>query len=427
MRGTGRRWIAAIAALVATATASIGYVLSQQHLSFPWSDTYEIEAEFAAAAGLEPGLGQPVNVAGVRVGTIRDVGLREGRAVARLEIERDELPRVWRDARAVLIPTTALKDLRIDVVPGSPAAGELPDGGRIPIARTTPPLDADDLLSALDADTRELFGALVAETDRGLDGRGADLRELLRRTGPTARQLGRVTRSLTRRRAELRRVVGNLALIAEAVGREDADVLRAVEGAHATVEALAAEQASLERAVAELPPTLETARRTLRRLPAFGDGAQRALQAVDPVLERLPAALDAVAPLLRQGPPILRERVRPLVRAARPVARDLRVLAPKLDRVTPYLSSAFEVLTYAVNELGFNPPGDDEGLLYWVAWATHNVNSVMSSGDAHGGVVRSINLLSCASFANALPQLTPALGQLLGGAAASCPQGEGRR
>ncbi|MTD47758.1 hypothetical protein GKE82_26535 [Conexibacter sp. W3-3-2] len=81
------RWIIVIAVLCAGAALSIGYILSQQNLTFPWENRYVIHAEFATTAGLEPGLGQPVNVAGVRVGTIRDVRLK-GRAGGRRSRDR---------------------------------------------------------------------------------------------------------------------------------------------------------------------------------------------------------------------------------------------------------------------------------------------------------------------------------------------------
>src|SRR3712207_7284392 len=56
-----------------------------------------------------PGLGQPVEVAGVKVGTISDARLSGGRALVTLEIERHQLAAVHRDARVALQPVTPLR------------------------------------------------------------------------------------------------------------------------------------------------------------------------------------------------------------------------------------------------------------------------------------------------------------------------------
>jgi hypothetical protein len=52
--------------------------------------------------------------------------------------------------------------------------------------------------------------------------------------------------------------------------------------------------------------------------------------------------------------------------------------------VTPHLSKAFSVLNYVVNELGYNPPGAEEGYLFWTAWFFHNADSILSIEDAQG-------------------------------------------
>jgi phospholipid/cholesterol/gamma-HCH transport system substrate-binding protein len=63
--------------------------------------------------------------------------------------------------------------------------------------------------------------------------------------------------------------------------------------------------------------------------------------------------------------------------------------------VTPSLSNAFRVLEYVANELGYNPPGDNEGFLFWLAWFIHNANSLLSTQDAHGAVWRGMLVFDC--------------------------------
>lgn len=420
LRGKGR-WVVAIAVLVAGALAAIGYILSEQHFRFPWQDRYTLYAEFASTAGLEGGLGQPVDVAGVRVGTIRGVRLDDGRAVAELEIDPGRLPAVYRDAHALLVPTSALKDLRIELVPGRRGAGTMRSGATIPVARTTSPVDADGLLSALDRDTRDFLAVLIGESGRATAGRGNDLRRLLGALGPTVKDLRPLARTLARRQAALRRLVGNLAAIGRRVAPLDADVSRLVRDAGTTAAAVAREQDALDRSLRLLPATLAGVRDTAEALPAFGAQAGRTLRAVRPTIDALPRALDALEPAVRPAPRIIAEQLRPAVRALRPVVRDLASTVPALSRVTPHLSSAFRVLTYTVNELGYNPPGDDEGLLYWLAWSAHNSNSVAGMGDAHGGTARAVAMVDCGTLTEA-PQLSAVAGALLGPILPSCPE-----
>ncbi|MEA2124862.1 MAG: phospholipid/cholesterol/gamma-HCH transport system substrate-binding protein, partial [Solirubrobacteraceae bacterium] len=69
-----------------------------------------------------------------------------------------------------------------------------------------------------------------------------------------------------------------------------------------------------------------------------------------------------------------------------------------LVAMTPDLTTAFEVLNYVVNETAFNPPGDNEGFLYWTAWFAHNAASMLSTEDAHGGQWRGLALIQCSSL-----------------------------
>ena len=75
-----------------------------------------------------------------------------------------------------------------------------PDGGRIKVSNTLPDVDPDEFLAALDADTREYLKLLISGAGKGLEGRGTDLREVLKRLGPLHRDLARVSRAVAERR-----------------------------------------------------------------------------------------------------------------------------------------------------------------------------------------------------------------------------------
>ena len=67
-----------------------------------------------------------------------------------------------------------------------------------------------------------------------------------------------------------------------------------------------------------------------------------------------------------------------------------------------------------VNEAAYNPPGDNEGFLFWLAWFGHNASSFMSTGDVNGAVWRGLTMLDCSQLNQLAPPLVPVLASILG-------------
>ena len=47
------------------------------------------------------------------------------------------------------------------------------------------------------------------------------------------------------------------------------------------------------------------------------------------------------------------------------------------------------------NELAYNPGPSKGGFLFFLDWGNHNLNSVVSSADAHGTIGRSLVYFNC--------------------------------
>jgi phospholipid/cholesterol/gamma-HCH transport system substrate-binding protein len=387
----------AVFGLVVIGIASAAYVLVQQRLNLPLRDTYHVKVEFTAADGVVPGLGQPVQVAGVKVGTISAARLAGGNAEVTIEIERAQLPRLHADARATLEPVTPLKDMRVALDPGRPPAPEVGDGATIGVQNTLTPTGLDEVLSGLDTDTRDFLASLLAGLDEGTADRAAGLRATLRSLGPTTAQLHRVTAALDRRRHNLTRLVSNLASLTEAAG-QDRELSSLIASSQQTLHAVAVNQAPLRQAVRALPRTLHAVRSTLDATTPLAAALPGTLDALDPAVRRLPATLDALGPFADRTTTALRDDLRPLVRDAQPLMADL---GPGLDRLAgaaPSLTSTLTVFHYLTNELAFNPAGDDEGLLFWLPWWFHNYVSMFSAQDAHGSAARAMVMVNCQQF-----------------------------
>lgn len=400
----------AVAAMMLTAAVVGGYIIDHQRLRFPWEDVYKVSARFTSAQAVTPGQGQNVAVAGVTVGEITRVDLEEGQALVEMEIERGKLDAVYRDARMLLRPKTGLNDMSIELDPGTRAAGRLEDGEKLPAANTQPNVHPDEVLASLDADTRHYLSILVNAGGRGLAGRGEDLRAVLKASQPALARTRRITAAIAARRAGLRRLVSNLRLLSESAGSRRAELGRLVDASNQTFGALASEEAALRDSFTLLPGTLREGRAALAGTRRLATELGPALQALRPTARMLAPTFARLNPLLIEGTPILRRQIRPFVRDARPLVRDLPPTLADLDAVTPDLTDAFRVLVYVVNELGYNPPGREEGYLFWLAWFSHNANSILSIEDAHGVAWRGQLLSSCSSVTAVPPELLTVLG-----------------
>jgi phospholipid/cholesterol/gamma-HCH transport system substrate-binding protein len=388
----------AIAGLAILGVAIAVYLLSQQDFRFPLVEAKpkQISIELANAQAVQPGQGQTVRVAGVEVGRISGVKIDNGVAVVQLEIKPEYKNLIRDDATALLRPKTALKDMFVEVDPGH--GKPVPDGGRISVANSLPDINPDQVYSALDADTRPYLRLLVVGAGKGLQGRGADLREVFRRFEPIHRDLARVTQATAHRRHELKLLIHDYGLLMTELGKHPDDLRRLVTASHTVFDTLANENVQISDAVARLPGSLNASERALANVRQFAPVLQSSLQSLRPAIRKLPATNAAVTPFLRETEPIIRTQIRPFVRAARPWTNDLRVAAKGTAQATPDLKKSFGELNRFFNMGAYNPGGAEglggksisqqrqrqEGFLYWLAWAAQNGNSLFSSADAQG-------------------------------------------
>jgi phospholipid/cholesterol/gamma-HCH transport system substrate-binding protein len=410
--------VAAVACLMAAGIGVGFYILAHQRLRFPWEDTYTIAAELSTAQAITPGQGQVVAVAGVSVGEVASVRLREGRAVVAMEIERERLAAVHADARVLVRPKTGLQDMALQLDPGSPRERRLREGETLPVAATRPNVNLDEILAGLDVDARAYLEILLSAGGRGTAGRGADLRAIFRAGAPAAERARRITRTLAARDRELRRLVHGLRVLAGAAADKDADLVRLVYAGEAALSEVARHDTELRTTLDRLPGTLDALRGTLDAARPFARRLGPTLEALRPAARELADALPRVDPLLEDARPAAR-RIRRLIPAALPVARDLDPALTDLAGVTPDLRRAFDVLNYVVNELGHNPEGPEEGYLFWLTWFAHNADSIFSIDDAQGAAWRGALLMSCSSY-GALQDAAPLLSAVV--ATPLCPE-----
>jgi phospholipid/cholesterol/gamma-HCH transport system substrate-binding protein len=400
VKGAIRKHLAdflAVVALFVLGSGVAAYILANQRLRFPLIEDkpFVVKMELENAQAVQPGQGQTVRSAGVEIGKIGNVELEEGVAVVEMELEPRYDGYVRDDATALLRTKTGLKDMFVELDPGE---GEPLDAGdRIPVANTAPDIDPDEILAALDADTRDYLKLLVSGAGKGLDGHGDDLRETFRRFSPLHRDLDRVTEAIADRRDNLRTLIHNYSLLVDELGGRGEDLTRLVRASNAVFDSFAAEDTNVSAFVAKLPGALRETRVNLGKVDRLGDRLGPALESLRPPFRKLDEANRAVLPFVREATPIIRDEIRPFTRAGQPFFRSLSRSARDLSKASPDLTKSFRGLNRLFNIGAHNPNGAEEltgdlakdrarveGYLYWLAWTGQNTVSLFSTSDAQG-------------------------------------------
>jgi phospholipid/cholesterol/gamma-HCH transport system substrate-binding protein len=412
---------AAILGLILIAVLVSSVILSNQRLTLPgWvpligKDFYEIEAELQTAQSVTPGQGQTVNIAGVEVGEIKSVKLEDGRAIIGMKIQ-PKYDRVYRDASVLLRPKTGLKDMVAELEPGTEAAGRLPDGGRIPVSQTLPDVNLDEILSALDADTRDYLTLLVSDGGEALEDNGRALGNTIRRIEPTAKLSRRVNEALAERSANIKRAIHNFSLLTDELGDRDDTVADFVVDSNAVFSSLASQDAALRESLRELPPSLQITQETLGKATRLADELGPTLEALRPAARALGPTQRQLRPFLRTTTPIIRDELRPFARASLPTVQQLRPAMRDLAAAAPDLTTTFKSLNRLLNMLAYNPPSaTDEGYLFWLSWANHLAPTVFATQDAHGPIRHGLVIFGCQTGAllDSVAEANPQLGTLV--------------
>jgi len=392
----------AITALILLAVGIGSYILSNQRLRFPFIEEkpFVVKVELPDAQAVQPGQGQTVRTAGVEIGQIGKVELKDGKAVVEMALERDRYEGYIREDATVLLRTkTGLKDMFLEVDPGT---GEpLDEGEVLSSANSAPDIDPDEILAALDTDTRDYLKLLLSGAGKGLEGRGSDLQETFARLGPLNRDVARLNTAIARRRTNLKRLINKYGFLTEELATKDREIVRLVRQSNQVFDALASEDTEIQATLRRLPGALRTTQETLSKVDTLGGELGPALEALRPPFRKLDEANAAVLPFVREATPQIRDEIRPFARIAAPYTEDLGTAARLLRRSQPSLTASFDKLNRLFNIGAFNPGGAegltgdlgtdrarDEGYLFHLAWTAQNTVSLFSTANAQGPLRR---------------------------------------
>ena len=395
----------ALLGIIVLGTAIAGYIVSHQRISAPafvpilGKETFEIKVELENAQGVLPGQGQAVNVSGVKVGDIKSVELVDGRAVATLRIE-ERYARVYPNASALLRPKTGLKDMVMELDPGSPSSGDpLEENAVIANDSSNPDVNFDQFVASLDKDTQNYLNLLVGDAGRTFrKGGGRDLANTFRRFQPLSRDFAKANRYIVQRRAKLEKVIHNFSAIMTELGAHDQELARFVSSNAAVFRRFANQNENIAETVELLPAALRSGNTALAKIDGLGQAMESTFTNLQPTARNLGPALKELRPFFADTAPVIRDELRPFTKEVQPIAKELRRPARDLAKATPDLMKFTEVFNALFNELAYDPPGKENGYLFYLPWANHNTNSTIASQDGIGPLRRSLILASCSQL-----------------------------
>jgi phospholipid/cholesterol/gamma-HCH transport system substrate-binding protein len=182
-------------------------------------DTNVVETEFDDLMGLD--VQSPVLMAGVKIGIVQEILLRNNRAVVRVALNQGI--RLPASTRAAIVGRGLVgeKNLSLSAEPGD--SDWLPDGALIP---SDPTGDISSFIagsSSITDDLKKLTDALTKVFSD--DGEPASLKNLLAKTNQTVEQLSAI---ITENRSELRSTIHNLNSASNSLKRDLPAVLKEI-------------------------------------------------------------------------------------------------------------------------------------------------------------------------------------------------------
>ena len=153
---------------------AIGFIIAQMGLTAPWVHRYTVTAVFSDAADILTN--NEVYMNGTKVGFVGDLTVIDGQAHVQLVINDSHALPLHPDAGAEVRKKNLLGETYIDLQRGS-SAGQIPDGGQIPVSRTVPITEIDQVLAIFDPQTVQRVQLLINALGTGTANNGPNMND----------------------------------------------------------------------------------------------------------------------------------------------------------------------------------------------------------------------------------------------------------
>jgi virulence factor Mce-like protein len=297
----------------------------------PFVPSYRISAQVPNAETLVPG--NDVRIGGVRVGFVEDVEPvqhENGRVTAKADLKLDKSVDPIPKGSTVVVRSKSALGLKYLEINRSNNPNGYAQGSTLPLSAAHPhPVEYDQFLSTFNGPTRTAirqnlvqFGAVLAGRGPQINAALGELRPLLRRLEPVARNLASSKTDLARFFREAGHAAAEVAPVAET----QAHMFVALDTTFGALASVA--RPFIQDTISETPPTFDTLIRTspristfLRHNAALFADLRPGVHALDQTAPEIAAALETGARVLPKTPS-LNEQLPPTAESLDRFAND---------------------------------------------------------------------------------------------------------
>jgi ABC-type transporter Mla subunit MlaD len=327
------------AGLIGIIVVAVVSYLAYTKFANPFASKYQVHAVFANANGLQKG--SLVRIAGVNVGTVTAVGTEPGckststtkaecqAADVTITISNQGLP-IHDNATFAIRPRIFLEgNFFVDVSPGTPDAPVAGNGHMFSIQQGIEPVQFDQVLTGLQADTRHNLQILLQQYGKAVKQAGPSFNRSIQYWLPAYEYSSIVAHdALGIQPHDLSNYIAAQGTAAGAIDAHPQNLQSLVTDFNTTANAFARQQANLQQTLIQLPRTLAAAIPAFNALNAAFPPLRRFAVALDPGVKSSGPAIDASLPFVNQ----LRLLVQPS--ELRGLASDLSPTVPALAKLT---------------------------------------------------------------------------------------------
>jgi phospholipid/cholesterol/gamma-HCH transport system substrate-binding protein len=283
----------------------------------PFKHGFQLKAQFNSAVNIHSK--SPVRVAGVDVGKVGSIK-REGKTgLVTMEIEGRGLP-IHSDATVKIRPRIFLEgNWFVELQPGSPSAKTVSSGYTLPTTQTADPVQLDQVLSALNTDTRANLQKFLIYYGEGLtkhpeasedaeqlpEVRGINAAEALnktyRRSPPALRGGAIINQAITGTEPhDFSKLIASVGKVTSALNVHEQELGELIVNFNTFFEAFAIQKAPLRALVHELPTSLRSIGRGLASLDRSFPPTRAFAKDILPGVKATPETVAAALPWIEQ-------------------------------------------------------------------------------------------------------------------------------
>ncbi len=291
-----------------------------------------------------------VRISGVPVGRVKkkEPNKETGLTETELEIDARYAP-IPKDTRAILRQKTLLGETYVDLSPGRPSSGRIPDGGRLGRGQVAETVELDEILRTFDPVTREKFSIWLDQSGQAAVGNAEGLNDALGLLTPFAEETDDVLEVLRVQSGATRRFIRDTGVVFDALSARKGQLRDLIRNSNRVWSTVADRDEQLADTFRVLPTFLREGRTTTRRLTRFAENTDPLITQLRPAARQLSPLLvdlDGLAPDLKGlfddlGPYV------PIARKGLPATEQvLDNTEPLLARLDPFLRQLTPIVDY---------------------------------------------------------------------------------